>query len=691
MSSKKSIVEEQGIRVAIDTGGTFTDFQIYDSSSGNSYELKTPTTPEDPSLGLVTGLEDAAKRFGFTLSQIDRITHGTTIATNALLQSKFPRGALITTEGFTDVLEIGRHVRKDVYSLEPEHKHILMCRRDRFGLSERMGASGTPIKPVCHKSLESIVEKITNNGIETIAVCLINAHVNAQHEIEVGNQLEKFFPTLPISLSTDITPEIREYERTSSVVLNALLRPIVETYISNLEARLKAIGINAKVFIIQSNGGVCSPATASKEPVRLFLSGPSGGAAAACHLSLLQNKPNLIAMDIGGTSTDVSIVFNGKTSDVYQSEIEGCALKIPMIEIRTIGAGGGSIASISKPANLRVGPESAGANPGPAAYGLGGELATVTDAHVALGTINPNSFFEGKLDLSGELSRKVIDVNIAAPLQSSIENAAEGLVEVVSARMSNAIRLSLFEKGLDPLDFSLVGFGGGGGLHAIQVAEEIGIKHVLFPRYASTFSAYGLLWSNIIHDFVVSVYGPIKETGKQIIKAIEKLNKDALQQLAEDSIALKNSELKTALDLRYQGQAFELSININSDQDASYIIDQAIKDFHDLHKLRYAYSQPEAVIELVAVRLRAIGTIGYSARPAPPCMSEESIHKRDIYHEGAVKTVNVYKFDNLLANEIIEGPVIIEQPYTTILIPAHWNTQLTEFGDLEATKRENSE
>ena len=674
------------IRVAVDTGGTFTDLQIFDERSGETYELKTPTTPEDPSLGLANGLTAAAERFGFALGDIDSVTHGTTIATNALLQRKLPRGALIATEGFTDILEIGRHVRKDVYSLAPEVRPPLIARRDRFGLVERMDASGDVSAPIDFAALHNIAERIAEQKIATIAVCLINAHANPAHEIAVGDWLKERFPEIPVSLSSEISPEIREYERSSTVALNALLRPIVETYISNLAERLREIGVEALLYIIQSNGGVCSPEIAAAEPVRLFLSGPSGGAAAARHISARRGEPNMIAIDIGGTSTDVSIIRDGAIADTSESEIEGYALRLPMIEIRTIGAGGGSITELASGGQLRVGPASAGADPGPAAYGKGGSAPTVTDAHIVLGRLDPGSFFKGEMAIDGELARRAIEANIAEPLGISPEEAADGLTQLASVNMANAIRLSLFEKGMDPLDFSLLSFGGGGGLHAVQIAEEIGIGRILFPRATSTLSAYGLLWSHMVHDFVTACFAPAREAAGRVGDILTQLTEEARRRLTDDGVPAEDRDIQTAFDLRYRGQAFELTVGAAAGPPTEEMLERAIADFHQLHEQRYAYCQPEATVDLVAVRVRAVGLIRKTAASFQLGGAARPAGSRDVYLDGAWRNIAVHDYDALRPDSSLAGPAIIEQPYTTIFVPGGWHARATEDGDVQAER-----
>jgi N-methylhydantoinase A/oxoprolinase/acetone carboxylase beta subunit len=492
------------VRIAVDVGGTFTDLQILDTRSGTITNLKTPTTPEDPSIGLMAGIRAAAARDGFAFADIGYLLHGTTIATNAILERKLPRGALVTTAGFEDVMEIGRHYRREIYALNPEVPPALVPRDRRVGVPERIGADGSVETPLTAGAMDALGAKLDSLDVETVALCLLNAYVNPEHELRLADHLARTRPTLRVSPSSTLNAEIREYERTSTTVLNALLMPVVAGYLDKLNARMRAEDCLPRLLLVQSNGGVCSAAIAAREPVRLLLSGPSGGAAACALLSEALGEANIVGVDMGGTSFDVSVVRDGRINLIAQGDIDKMPVRLPMVEIRTIGAGGGSIAKVRAGGRLTVGPESAGSRPGPACYGRGGSEPTVTDANLALGRLDGEGFLGGGMRLDPARARAAIEAHVAQPLKLAVEPAAEGLLAVTNANLGGAIRLSLFEKGLDPRDFAMIAFGGAAGLHAVAVAEELGIKRVVFPESASTLSAYGILHSNLAHDLVRS-------------------------------------------------------------------------------------------------------------------------------------------------------------------------------------------
>jgi N-methylhydantoinase A/oxoprolinase/acetone carboxylase beta subunit len=451
-------------------------------------------------MGLMTGVKEAAARFGFALSDVGLLLHGTTIATNAVLERKLARGVLLTTAGFEDVLEINRHVRRDIYGLAPEPFPTLIPRDRRLGVVERLRADGSIEIALDEATIPGLLAKIDALGAETIAVSLLHSYANPVHERRLAGLIQAARPHLPVSLSADISPEIREYERCSTTVLNALLVPVVKAYLDRLATRLGEGGFSPLVFLVQSNGGVCSLQMAAQQPARLLLSGPSGGALAAGRISELLARPNLVAVDMGGTSYDVSVVQNGRVSVITQGEIDRLPVRLPMVEMRTIGAGGGSIGAVDAAGRLTVGPRSAGARPGPVAYGRGGTEPTVTDANLALGRLDPDFFLGGTIKLDMPATRAAIESRIGTPLNLSYEEAAAGMLTVTNANLGAAVRLSLFEKGLDPRDFSLLSFGGAGGLHATEVAEEMGISEVVFPREPGTLSAYGILFSDLVQD-----------------------------------------------------------------------------------------------------------------------------------------------------------------------------------------------
>ncbi len=684
---------QRPVRIAVDIGGTFTDLQILDARSGVVHAWKTPTTPEDPSIGLLTGVTEAAERFGFVLADVGLLLHGTTIATNAVLERKLAKGALLTTAGFEDVLEITRHVRKDLYTLAPDPFPVLVPRDRRLGVAERMRADGSVEAPLDEAAIPGLLARLDALGAEAVAVCLLHSYVNPVHEQCLKALLQAARPDLPVSLSSEISPEIREYERSSTTVLNALLVPVVKAYLDRLEQRLGQGGFHPLVFLVQSNGGVCSLRTAAEQPARLLLSGPSGGALAAGRIAHLLGKPNLVAVDMGGTSFDVSVVQGDRVSVVTQGEIDGLPVRLPMVEMRTIGAGGGSIASVDAGGRLTVGPRSAGARPGPVAYGRGGVEPTVTDANLALGRLDPDYFLGGamKLDMAG--TRAAITERVATPLGLSLETAAAGMLTVTNANLGAAVRLSLFEKGLDPRDFALLSFGGAGGLHATEVATEMGINEVVFPREPGTLSAYGILYSDLVQDIARSrLFRAEAGSLPGIAALVAELRAAADAKLAADGVAADHRVLEVAADMRYHGQAFELLVpwgEVRTPDAAA--LEALMARFHAMHQQRFSYSSPEEAVEIVTLRVTAIGRLDKPDASDTAAADRPSRKKdRRVHIDGAWRDIPVWDRDALRATDRIIGPAIVEEPFATHVIATGWTAAPGAAGALIATRSQEA-
>ena len=680
---------EKPIRIAVDIGGTFTDLQVFDGRSGAVHAWKTPTTPDDPSVGLLRGVAEASERFGFALAEVGLLLHGTTIATNAVLERKLARAALITTAGFEDVLEINRHVRRDIYGLAPDPNPVLVPRDARFGVVERMRADGSVETALDAASVADCLARIAAIGAESVAVTLINSFANAAHERAVGAMIAQARPDLPVSLSCDISPEIREYERSSTTVLNAVLVPVVKAYLDRLEKRLGEGGFAPLVFLVQSNGGVCSLRLAAEQPARLLLSGPSGGALAAGRLAHLLSRPNLVAVDMGGTSFDVSVVQGGRVSVITQGEIDRLPVRLPMVEMRTIGAGGGSIAAVDGGGRLSVGPRSAGAKPGPVAYGRGGVEPTVTDANLVLGRLDPDFFLGGMMALDMPATRKAMEARVGGALGLSAEAAAEGILTVTNAGLGAAIRLSLFEKGLDPRDFCLLSFGGAGGLHATDVAAEIGMREVALPRDPGTLSAYGILFSDLVQDFSRSVMLRAEVAAlPKLAEAIAALRALADARLAADGVAPGARRVEIAADMRYHGQAFELLIpwgEIAVPDAGSLAALEA--GFHATHKQRFSYSNPGDVVEIVTLRAIAVGTLPKPEVGEPVPAARPSVKgSRRVFANGAWAEVDVWDREAIKPGDTITGPVLIEEAFATHWIAAGWRAALGPAGAIIAQR-----
>ena len=677
------------VRIAVDIGGTFTDLQVLDARNGIARAWKTPTTPEDPSIGLMRGVTEAAERFGFALADVGLLLHGTTIATNAVLERKLARGVLVTTAGFEDVLEINRHVRRDIYGLAPEPFPTLIPRDRRLGVPERLRADGTAEIPLDEAAIPALLDRIAALGADCVAVSLLHAYANPAHERRLAAMLRAARPDLPVSLSSDISPEIREYERTSTTVLNALLVPVVKAYLDRLEARLGEGGFHPLVFLVQSNGGVCSLRMAAEQPARLLLSGPSGGTLAAGRLSALLDRPNLVAVDMGGTSYDVSVVQGGRVSVITQGEIDRLPVRLPMVEMRTIGAGGGSIAAVDAGGRLTVGPRSAGARPGPVAYGRGGTEPTVTDANLALGRLDPDFFLGGMMKLDMPATRAALEARVGKPLGLGVEQAAEGILTVTNANLGAAIRLSLFEKGLDPRDFCLLSFGGAGGLHATEVAGELGMTEVAFPREPGTLSAYGILFSDLTQDIARTRLVRATEAHlPAITETIAALRAEADARLAADGIAPEKRRILIAADMRYHGQAFELLIPWGeiAAPDAAALA-MLVERFHAMHSQRFSYANPGDLVEIVTLRAIATGVLD-KPEPGDPPAADRPAQKgtRRIFESGAWTEATVWDREALTAGDVIRGPAVVEETFATHWIARGWTARLGAAGTLIAKK-----
>lgn len=675
----------QSIRIAVDIGGTFTDIEVLDAKSGRIHQFKTPSTPEDPSIGLIGGIRAAAERFGFDVGSVEYILHGTTIATNAVLERNLPKGAIVTTSGFEDLLQIGRHGRRDVYAISLTPPRPLVPRSLCFGVPERVGADGRVQVALADSAVRSVAAKLKAAGVRAVAVCLLHAYANPTHERRIGAILAEELPGVAISLSSDISPEIREYERLSTTVLNAMLVPVVSGYTGRLSKTVAAEAPKTQVYLVQSNGGVSGLAKAGREPARLLLSGPSGGAAAARRLSAALGEPNLVAVDMGGTSFDVSVVNNGSIAMVTEGDVDGLPVRLPMVEMRTIGAGGGSIAWVDAGGRLRIGPRSAGARPGPACYGHGGKEMTVTDANLILGRLGAESFMGGAMPLDPGLAAATANP-IAEALGLSREDTAAGVIAVTNSNLAMAIRLSLFEKGLDPEDFALLSFGGAGGVHACEVAEDLGIGRVVFPPHASTLSAWGILWSDIVHDLSTTEIDRLAEAGPRLAAAALRMAREGERLLAEDGVPPSARALAWSLDLRYLGQAFDLNVPCEPVDFSAEGIARAAERFHALHRQRFSYDEPATPIEVVTVRLAATGKLSKPEQEfGDRARTKAAPGNRPVWgRKGYVETAIWQR--EAIGGAVVHGPAIVEEIYTSSYIPAGWTAILDASGALIARR-----
>jgi N-methylhydantoinase A/oxoprolinase/acetone carboxylase beta subunit len=642
------------IRIGIDTGGTFTDFVIL--AGGKILTKKIPSTPADPSCAILEGLRE------FLVGGANpALIHGTTVATNALLERKGGRIGLITTEGYEDVLFIGRQTRRMLYGLKGERRSPIIERKFSFGLAERTSAEGRVERAPRTGDIKVILDKIQALGLEAVAVSLINSYANTANERAIMKELKK--RRMLASVSSLLLPEYREYERTSTVAVNAYLMPVLDRYLSALEKKLGG----AELRIMQSNEGYISASKAKAEPIRTALSGPAGGVVGSFYLAKAAGFGKIISFDMGGTSTDVSLI-EGRIRRTSESAIGDFPVRFPIIDIHSVGAGGGSIAYADQGGSLRVGPQSAGADPGPACYGRG-ELPTVTDANLVLGRIDPDFFLGGKMKLHPERSLKAIS-RLGRKICKSPLEAAQGIIDIANANMEKAIRLISIERGFDPRDFGLFSFGGAGGMHAADMAAHLQMKAVIVPNNSGVLSAFGLLLADSVKDYSRSVLKPVRRFRAAELDALfKKLESRGRRDMGEDGFASASIVFERTLDMRYGGQSYE--INIPYAGKAGAPLETA---FHREHQKLYSYAQPESPMEIVNIRLKARGIskkFRFRKMNEGPDVSARSAlrKKQNIHYKGKKWMGAVYDRALLAPGARLSGPALVMDFGSTTFVP----------------------
>ena len=664
-----------GHRLGVDIGGTFTDFVLLDEASGQIWHGKVPSTPADPAEAFVSGLGGLLAQQRVAPAALSGVFHGTTAATNALLQRKLGRTGLLTTEGFRDVLEIRRHVRGpgQIYDLRFVPPEPLVPRPLRLGVRERIGADGAVVTPLDEADALAKIRALLADGVESIAVAFLHAYRAGAHEARVRELIAREAPRCWVSLSSEISPELREYERTSTTVVNAALQPVVAGYIASLDARLAAAGVRAPLRIMQSNGGLVHAPRAAARPVHLVVSGPAAGVVGAMEVGRAAGFPRVLTMDMGGTSCDLGLV-DGAPKLAALKEVDGNPIRVPSFDIHVLGAGGGSIAWVDDGGALRVGPQSAGADPGPACYGRGGTAPTVTDANLVLGRLNPASFLGGAMKIDGDAARAAIEAQVARRFGLGVEEAAAGLLRVVDAVMAENVKVVSVKQGHDPRDFALVAFGGAGPTHAGALMSELQVPAVLVPPSPGTLCALGLLQTDLRHDGVRTHLRRLDTADPdELARIVAALAGEGRAELAAQGVAVERVELRITGELRYAGQAYEVAVTIDDPRDRA----ELARRFHAEHERLYAHSLPESVVELVALRVTALGTL---PRPAatrlagggvePPAAAR--LGARPVYFEEAGGWVDcaIYDRAGLLAGNRLAGPAIVEQmDTTTVLFP----------------------
>lgn len=677
--------------IGIDTGGTFTDVILIDEQ-GSIRVSKVPSTPEQPERAVIHGLEEC----GVDPASIDRFVHGTTVNTNTMITGAGAKTALVTTEGFRDVLEIRRAHRladyANLYNLQQELPRPIVPRRYRKEVGERVLYDGSVLRPLDEEQVRAVAEALKQDHIEAVAVVFIFSYNYPPHETRAREILQEVLSEAFVTTSVETDAVFREYERTSTTVINAYLGPGSRRYLSKLGQEVAERGLRREVLLMGSNGGTLELKSAIEKPVTTVLSGLAGGAIGGAFLAELTERKDVITVDMGGTSCDVCLIHEGVPTITTEGEIANHALTIPMIDVHTIGAGGGSIAWIDSGGALRVGPQSAGADPGPACYGRGGELPTVTDADLILGYLNPRNFLGGKIVLDVEKAREAVSRHVAKPFGfSAVEDAAFAIHQMVNANMSSALRVVSVDKGYDPREFTLASFGGAGPVHALALADALNIPELLVPRYPGIHSAVGLLAADNQHDFRRSYLAPVDQADlgymHQIYRELEEAGKAILR---KEGIAEERQAIQRFAEIRYIGQAHEVNLPVPSGEITRDVLEKVKAEFHDLHYRLYSHASPEAPTMFVTLAVKAIGrtpkpafkTMGAGAgAPAPAS-------RRPVYfgeHREYADTP-VYQRKDLLAGQGIKGPAVVEQmDSTTLVLPGHEAT-VDKIGSLIVAK-----
>ncbi len=664
-------MSERVIRIGVDVGGTNTDICAIDEENGDLMVYKLPSSLHDQSEAVINGVKAISDQYGFDGEAVKRFMHGTTVATNAILETRGVKTALITTGGFRDLLEIGRQKRPSLYDLQADKVTTLIRRELRYELTERMNCQGEIVRQIDEEELDAVIEKIKESGAESIAVMLLNSYLNPENEDHIRQAIQNKLPDIFLTVSSDLSKQFREYERLCGTVLNSFVGPEVKKYMENLKATLEKIGIR-NIYINHSNGGLMSISESMSFPIKTGLSGPAAGVVGAQYITDLVDEKDLITIDIGGTSTDISLVVDGRFEASDERSISGYPVRIPSIDISTIGAGGGSIGWIDSGGVLKVGPQSAGANPGPACYGLGGTNATITDARVVLGHLNQSELLGGRLPIDAEKSREAV-AELAEKLNMGLFETAKGIISISNSNIVKEIKNVTVAKGYDPSGFCLVAFGGSGPLHAAELIEDMLISRALIPKTPGLLAAYGLLTENMRRDFVQTNVVELSEDSAKILeKQFSALEKDAEKWFAEEDIPQERQRREYFLDMRYKGQNHEIRVPLQR-QDAGDA-DRIKAAFTEVYERLYSFSSKDAV-QIVNFGLSAIGDIVYPKIITDDYAGEDPssaiIGSRSV-RESATESADytLYDREKLHYGNIITGPAIVEQmDSTTIILP----------------------
>jgi N-methylhydantoinase A len=689
-------------RLGIDIGGTFTDATLIDEVTGEVRIGKVSTTPRDHSQGFLEAARRLLEQAGVQAGSVRFVVHGTTVATNSIIEGKVAPTGFITTLGFRDMLEIARQVRPSLYDLLFEKPRPLVPRHVCFGVPERLDAQGKILQPLDEEAVRRVADQLRREKVESIAVCLLHAYVNPTHEKRVRDIVRDSYPEAVVSFSSEVAPEFREYFRASTTVINACIRPVVARYLLHIEKRLREVELPENLLVMQSSGGIATSAETREKPVFMVESGPAAGVMAAVHLCQTLDYRNAISFDMGGTTTKAGLILDGRPRVTKDYEVgasgagstgglraTGYPIRTPVIDLVEIGAGGGSIAWVDSGGRLRVGPASAGAEPGPACYGQGGQEPTITDANLVLGRLNPHYFLGGAIELDVDRARQAIQQRCAGPLAMDVVQAAHAIVEIANASMVNALRLVSVQRGFDPRDFVLVAFGGAGPVHANRLAAETEVASTLIPPSPGTTSALGLLVTDLKHDYATTL---MQRADRLEVAAVEaawrKLEAEGRSALIREGMAAEDISILRQVDMRYVGQSFELGIPLPNGPLHEAAVTQVSQLFHREHDRAYGYCALEEPVEWVNLRLTALGRI--AKPPLRQLASREREVKaaqkatRSVYFAESKGYVAcpIYDRYRLGAGCVLEGPATVEELDSTTVIHPGYRTVVDRFGNL---------
>ena len=686
-----------GYMIGVDVGGTFTDFSVFNLETGELFHYKDSSTPGDPSRAIVKGVKDVLEIKKAQARDVVYLAHGTTVGTNALIEKKGARVGLITTEGFKDLMEIGNQKRPSLYDLQAQKPVPLIPSGCNIGVRERIRYDGSVYTPLDEENVRQAVRQLKQYGVQAIAVCTLFSFINPAHENRIKEIIAEEYPEVYTTISSELAPEFREYSRMSTTVLNSYLGPVMKKYVNNFQTSVREMGIQAEPYITQSNGSIISIKETIDCPIKCAVSGPSAGVVAASFIGRQCNADKIITFDMGGTSADISLIENFTPQVSNEREVEGYPARIPMINIITIGAGGGSIAQIDEGGALKVGPKSAGAVPGPACYGRGGTQPVVTDANIVLGKLNQKRILGGRMEVYLDLAHEALDRCICEKSGLSRAQAANGIITVVNSNMVRAVRSVSVEKGYDVREFSLMAFGGAGPLHACEVAKELGIRQVIIPPHPGTLCSLGLLLADTKFDMsrTLILEGKVENLPKFNEQFADMIHQGS-EAMDREGVTKERRCFEFAVDMRYQRQNFEISIPVPTGEMTEQDLRRAIADFHAEHKRSYGYCNEQAPVQFVSYRASAIGIIDKPemteqplcpAAPAPVPLETRSVLFQG---ESEYRPTPVYRRESFIPGQSIAGPCICEQMDTTLVVPESWIIHVDGYGNLKIDYEEGT-